>query len=202
MAGVTTVWCCWCVWAAFSVALCANVERFSQQQGGTSGYHGKLDDVHHVPLQMLKSTERHDPSQAHRQAGTWFSWNDCGQPSSVVHVGEMRMTPDPLTSPGDALLVVNATLTTTLASPVEADVSLAIHKFGVWIPVPCPGCKFTNVCSQLSAFFTCPPKQGPLNLAIHFSIPPHLTTGYIRETVNFKSQGKWFGCFQVFFHLG
>lgn len=152
-----------------------------------------------------------------------FNWKSCGPATDPISA-DVKLSPDPLSIPGNITASGSANLKVDLVAPVKLALTIQ-KKVLVWITIPCidevGSCTYPDLCEKLAEQFppaagcpppfstydlpcNCPIKAGsytlpPSEIVVDDSgVPSFLTSGdYKVKAVMTSSSGAQLGCFDM-----
>ncbi|KAL6480410.1 hypothetical protein MHYP_G00114430 [Metynnis hypsauchen] len=153
-----------------------------------------------------------------------FSWENCGKPDDPAVLKVLKLSPDPITIPGDLTASASGSTSVALVSPLSVNVTLEKEVAGIWVKIPCVeeigSCHYPDGCEILNQLIPpgqdcpeplhtyglpchCPFKAGDYSLpqsdfyVPNIDLPFWLTNGNYRVQGLLGSAGKELGCLKV-----
>ncbi|XP_034546498.1 ganglioside GM2 activator [Notolabrus celidotus] len=153
-----------------------------------------------------------------------FDWKNCGQPDAPAVLKSLKVSPDPISIPGDLTASASGSTSVELASPLSLNVTLEKEVAGFWVKIPCleelGSCHYKDACDLLNQVIPpgqdcpeplptyglpchCPFKAGSYSLPESdfylpdMDLPYWLTNGHYRVQGVLGSQGQELGCLKI-----
>ncbi|KAL8604031.1 hypothetical protein ACOMHN_024856 [Nucella lapillus] len=146
-----------------------------------------------------------------------FKFTNCLAPAKeLLVINSLTLTPDPLVFPGPLSVSFDATVKSTIDTPLKAVVYLGKKIGSTWIKIPCIGnigsCTYDDLCQVLSGIgqcpdpfvkagvpCTCPFKAGSYKLpSASFDVESAIfPSGDYHGQANLTMNGQAVGCYDI-----
>ncbi|KAM3866934.1 coiled-coil domain-containing protein 69-like [Diretmus argenteus] len=104
-----------------------------------------------------------------------FDWKNCGQPDAPAVLKTLKLSPDPITIPGDLTAVASGSTSVVLSAPLSVNVTMEKEVAGFWVKIPCleelGSCHYRDACDLLDQLI--PPGQDCPEPLHTYGLPCH-----------------------------